>query len=174
MKKLIVLMSMSMVGLLLAAPTGKGPKPAGPQNGPKKRAPQTAVQKPSRRESRAESRTDALIQRIDDSRSIEELLHLMPRVQSSPNPDVRSAMVSALEDKGRLAAPYLVAFLADRDEDIADEAWSAWTNVVGEMSPRARMREIQAAAGVLQQSVAPHGAPMPVHQGVPPPMQATP
>ena len=107
-------------------------------------------------------REDPMVTAIERCDSLEGLRHMMPKVLHNPHAEVRQVMVDALEDKGRRAVNDVAVFLMDGDEDVADAAWSAWTNMVEDMSPRGRAAAIQGAAQTLQSFFPAHPAPAPV------------
>lgn len=91
-----------------------------------------------------------LVDAVEDAETMRELSRLMPQVLASRNPEVRQAMVDALEDKGGRGINELVRFMADSDAEVADSAFSAWTSLLEELPPPRRVAAIRAAAKVLQ------------------------
>lgn len=96
-----------------------------------------------------------LIEAVEDAETSRELSRLMPQVLASQNPDVRQAMVDALEDQGARSVNDLAYFMADPDLEVADSAFSAWTSVLEDTSPARRIAAIRAAARILTPPPAP-------------------
>lgn len=90
-----------------------------------------------------------LIEAVEDAETSRELSRLMPQVLASQNPDVRQAMVDALEDQGARSVNALAYFMADPDLEVADSAFSAWTSILEDASPARRVAAIRAAARIL-------------------------
>ena len=91
-----------------------------------------------------------LLETIEESESLRELIRLSRRASMSRHPEIRMAMVDALEARGTDAAEMVAAYIADPDEDVSESAFTAWTSLVNEMKPSRRAKAIVAAAAVLQ------------------------
>ena len=96
-----------------------------------------------------------LIEAVEDAETSRELSRLMPQVLASQNPDVRQAMVDALEDQGARSVNDLAYSMADPALEVADSAFSAWTSVLEDTSPARRIAAIRAAARILTPPPAP-------------------
>ena len=90
-----------------------------------------------------------LIEAVEDAETSMELSRLMPQVLASHNPEVRQAMVDALEDQGRRSVNEIARFMADPDPEVADSAFSAWTSILEELAPSRRVSAIRSAARIL-------------------------
>lgn len=111
----------------------RGPR-AGEARGRREAVPGQALR------SEAENR---LIESIEEADSMDLLMRHYPIARASRCADVRRAMVSALEDQGARGLKALVPFIGDPDEDVADDAFSAWTSILQDMPARRRLMAIQ-------------------------------
>ncbi len=119
------------------------------------------------------SQDQRLLNAIEEADDLADLRRLSPRVLQSRNPDVRIAMIEALEDQGPDVASELAIYLADPDENVADAAFSAWTSVLEDVPARRRLgriiRSVQCLQGAGQGGMAPGMvAPVMVQPGVQP------
>lgn len=104
-----------------------------------------------------------LVDRLEEADGFHEVERLYPHARASRNPYVRAALVDALEDRGERAVNLLAALIADPDEDVADAAFSAWSNIVEDIPWRRRAAVmIEAAAAIQQPAVAVPPPPVPV------------
>ena len=104
------------------------------------------------RQSRLSEADQKLLDTIEESESLRELIRLSRRAAASRHTEIRMAMVDALEGRGVDAAEELAVYIADPDEDVADAAFTAWSSLVSDMKPTRRVRAILAAATSLQES----------------------
>ena len=104
-----------------------------------------------RHESRRERYDRRLMELIENAESLGQLRAIVTEAAQSHNPEIRLAMIDALEDKGRRAVDELAAFIGDPDDEVSDSAWRAWSSVVENMDDReARLRAIHSAGFLLQ------------------------
>ena len=98
-----------------------------------------------------------LLSAIEDAKGFGELMRIYPHARMAHHPDVRAALVDALEEHGERAVNLLAALIADPDEDVADAAYSAWSNIVDDIPWRRRPAVLIEAAAAVQQPA--HAAP---------------
>lgn len=94
-----------------------------------------------------------LVDQIGEAESLDALSRLSRRAASSRSADVRMAMVDALESQGERAVNEIAAYIVDSDEDVADSALTAWTDLLQDMSRAKRVQAIRAAAQVMEMAV---------------------
>ena len=99
---------------------------------------------------RLSSHEERLIDAIGDADSLEQLMPLAQRARMSPSTDVRMAAVEALETRGRDCVNALADFMDDPSLEVADAAFTAWSNILTEMKPNRRLMAVQEAAKILQ------------------------
>lgn len=139
------------------SPAAHGRGPSRARGG---RAPQRTRENLSREDQR-------LLERLENSPDFRELQRLFPMASASRSVDVRQALVSELESQGEHGVNMLAALIGDRDADVADAAYMAWSSAVQDMKPRRRAEAIVEAASMLSgrmqapAGVAPH-PPVPV------------
>jgi len=92
-----------------------------------------------------------LLQTIQESDSLSELMQLSRQAQAARSVEVRQAMVDALDGQGKDAVNLLAAYLGDSDEDVANSAFIAWSSKLQDMKSARRVQSIMAAAQALQQ-----------------------
>ena len=90
-----------------------------------------------------------LVDQIGEAESLDALSRLSRRAASSRSAEVRMAMVDALESQGERAVNEIAAYIVDSDEDVADSAFTAWTDLLQDMSRAKRVQAICAAAQVM-------------------------
>ena len=111
------------------------------------------------------SQDERLIDAIDAADSLEQLMPLAQRARTVRSADVRMSAVNALEARGRDCVNALAEFMDDPDPEVADSAFSAWSNILSEMKPHRRLMAVRDAAVILQSRVSPKGtAPTPVQR----------
>lgn len=117
-------------------------------------------------------REERLIEDIEEADSLHELRRYLQAAASSRSEEVRMAMVSALENKGKRSAADLAYFIADPSEDVADAAFSAWTSILDDASVDRRVSAIMESAKILQECSGGrwHGNGSPGHAMPPPAM----
>lgn len=118
------------------------------------------------RMSNAEQR---LYDRIVATDSIRELRRFIRDVATARDDDLRAALVDALSIADGHSPSDFVYFLADRNADVAESAFNAWTMALGDMNAHKRVRAIIDAgqmlhgmAGGHSQTPPPPPPPMPV------------
>ena len=90
-----------------------------------------------------------LLSMVEEAHGLHELSRVFPHASRARSADVRSALVDALEEHGERAAGMIAAMIADSDEDVSESAFSAWTGILDDMSPRRRVAAIHAASQAL-------------------------
>jgi len=111
------------------------------------------------------SQDEKLIDSIGEADSLEQLMPLVQKAKTSRSAEVRQAMVSALESRGRDCVDSLAEFINDQDSDVADSAFSAWSNVLSDMKADRRVTAIRSAAQILGNRAAYPGQGYPAAQG---------
>lgn len=96
-----------------------------------------------------------LMRMLEHGRDFEELVRVFPRASRSHNPDIRSALVDALEEHEGRALPMLAAMIADPDEEVSESAFSAWMTIVNDMRYMRRPRALIEAAAAIQSRIEP-------------------
>ena len=85
-----------------------------------------------------------------EAEDLKKLLSVFDKVLKSPNAELRSDMVDALDWFGVKAMPELLAFVTDPDEDIAQEALSAWTSALSDIeSDKERLSLVEKAMAAI-------------------------
>lgn len=77
--------------------------------------------------------------------------------------DWKLERIAQLEERGKAAAAQIAAFIGDPNEEVSEEAYTAWSGMLEEMDPAWRARAIVQAAQAIQAGI--HGGP-----AMPPPM----
>ena len=158
---------------VVAAPgQGGGRPPRAPAKAERHRV-GPGVQRERERMSHEDRRLGDRIEEADGFRDIERLY---PHARASSNPNVRAALVDALEEHGERAVNLLAALIADPDEDVADAAFSSWSNIVEDIPWRRRAAVVIEAATAIQQPARalPVPPPVPVQPAIVPAGQPVP
>ena len=131
--------------------------------------PQTASRNGRRdyRRDRMSNNEQRLYDRIAATDSIRELRRFIQEVVSARDDDLRAALVDALSVADGHSPSDFVYFLADRNADVAESAFNAWTMALGDMNAHRRVRAIIDAGQMLQGMAGGHSQ---TQQQPPPPM----
>ena len=113
---------------------------------------------PKRGSERVSREDQRLLEKLEDSPDFRELKRLYPQAVASQSAEVRWALVAELESQGEHGVNMLAPLIADRNEEVADAAYQAWTSAVQEMGPRRRAEAFVEAGAVLSQMRGPQGA----------------
>lgn len=124
---------------------------AKPSRNAQRRGPRSGQEKISREDQR-------LLDRLENGPDFRELKRLYPAAVAAQSSDVRWALVAELEQQGEHGVNMLAALIADRNPEVADAAYSAWTSAVQEMNPRRRAEAFVEAGSVLSQMRMPPAA----------------
>ena len=164
MKTKMIMVCLLAAMSLVASAAKPAPKKARPGNQRQTRVVVTTT-RPERRLAPGERR---LLDAIEEADSMRELVRLLPAARQSPNPEIRLAMVSALEDQERRAVNELAYFIGDANREVSEAAFSAWSDVVEDFEhPSQRVTAICQAAQILQAAAPAVPVAVPVAQPVP-------